>query len=219
MTDTAVRQLLKGINFKAYLPSQKMKVILNDFVDGGTLSAAVKSIYQLVKVNKQYTPLGQEFMDLARQYVGVLGDAQPADEPVSAGSAFGDTEYIPPAPVFQKQDQKEGPIDTNEGNLYDIVTSRDAKARAKDFGFDFDKKEHAEEFGRRLLAASNVSKYGAAILARALTGTILKHKLADLALLVLLQAAQTYDYQNAAQAEADATSANFYAEAIRKSRP
>ena len=205
VTDAAVRQLLKGINFKAFLPSQKMKVILNDFVDGGTLSAAVKAIYQLVKVNKQYAPLGQEFMELARQYVGVLGDdAQPADEPVSAGSAFGDTEYIPAAPVFQKQDPKEGPIDTNEGNLYDIVTSRDAKARAKDFGFDFDKKEHAEEFGRRLLAASNVSKYSAATLARALTGTILKHKLADLALLVLLQAAQTYDYQNAAQAEADA---------------
>lgn len=205
VTDAAVRQLLKGINFKAFLPSQKMKVILNDFVDGGSLSAAVKAIYQLVKVNKQYAPLGQEFMELARQYVGVLGDdAQPADEPVSAGSAFGDTEHIPAAPVFQKQDPKEGPIDTNEGNLYDIVTSRDAKARAKDFGFDFDKKEHAEEFGRRLLAASNVSKYGAATLARALTGTILKHKLADLALLVLLQAAQTYDYQNAAQAEADA---------------
>ena len=205
VTDAAVRQLLKGINFKAFLPSQKMKVILNDFVDGGTLSAAVKAIYQLVKVNKQYAPLGQEFMELARQYVGVLGDdAQPADEPVSAGSAFGDTEHIPPAPVFQKQDPKEGPIDTNEGNLYDIVTSRDAKARAKDFGFDFDKKEHAEEFGRRLLAASNVSKYSAAVLARALTGPILKHKLADLALLVLLQAAQTYDYQNAAQAEADA---------------
>ena len=205
VTDAAVRQLLKGINFKAFLPSQKMKVILNDFIDGGTLSAAVKAIYQLVKVNKQYAPLGQEFMELARQYVGVLGDdTQPADEPVSAGSAFGDTEHIPAAPVFQKQDPKEGPIDTNEGNLYDIVTSRDAKARAKDFGFDFDKKAHAEEFGRRLLAASNVSKYGAAILARALTGTILKHKLADLALLVLLQAALTYDYQNAAQAEADA---------------
>ena len=205
VTDAAVRQLLKGINFKAFLPSQKMKVILNDFVDGGTLSAAVKAIYQLVKVNKQYAPLGQEFMDLARQYVGVLGDdAQLADEPVSAGSAFGDTEHIPAAPVFQKQDPKEGPIDTNDGNLYDIVTSRDAKARAKDFGFDFDKKEHAEEFGRRLLVASNVSKYGAAILARALTGTILKHKLADLALLVLLQAAQTYDYQNATQAEVDA---------------
>lgn len=205
VTDAAVRQLLKGINFKAFLPSQKMKVILNDFVDGGTLSAAVKAIYQLVKVNKQYAPLGQEFMELARQYVGVLGDAaQPADEPVSAGSAFGDTEHIPAAPVFQKQDPKEGPIDTNEGNLYDIVTSRDAKARAKDFGFDFDKKEHAEEFGRRLLAASNISKYSAAVLARALTGPILKHKLADLALLVLLQAAQTYDYQNAAQAEADA---------------
>lgn len=205
VTDAAVRQLLKGINFKAFLPSQKMKVILNDFVDGGTLPAAVKAIYQLVKVNKQYAPLGQEFMDLARQYVGVLGDdAQPADEPVSAGSAFGDTGHIPAAPVFQKQDPKEGPIDTNEGNLYDIVTSRDAKARAKDFGFDFDKKEHAEEFGRRLLAASNVSKYSAVALARALTGTILKHKLADLALLVLLQAAQTYDYQNAAQAEADA---------------
>ena len=205
VTDAAVRRLLNGINFKAFLPSQKMKVILNDFVDGGTLSAAVKAIYQLVKVNKQYAPLGQEFMELARQYVGVLGDeAQPSDEPVSAGSAFGDTEHIPAAPVFQKQDPKEGPIDTNEGNLYDIVTSRDAKARAKDFGFDFDKKEHAEEFERRLLAASNVSKYGAATLARALTGTILKHKLADLALLVLLQAAQTYDYQNAAQAEADA---------------
>lgn len=205
VTDAAVRQLLKGINFKAFLPSQKMKVILNDFIDGGTLAAAVKAIYQLVKVNKQYAPLGQEFMELARQYVGVLGDdAQPTDEPVSAGSAFGDTEHIPAAPVFQKQDPKEGPIDTNEGNLYDIVTSRDAKARAKDFGFDFDKKEHAEEFGRRLLAASNVSKYSAATLARALTGTIIKHKLADLALLVLLQAAQTYDYQNAAQAEADA---------------
>lgn len=205
VTDAAVRQLLKGINFKAFLPSQKMKVILNDFIDGGTLSAAVKAIYQLVKVNKQYAPLGQEFMELARQYVGVLGDdAKPADEPVSAGSAFGDTEHIPAAPVFQKQDPKEGPIDTNEGNLYDIITSRDAKARAKDFGFDFDKKEHAEEFGRRLLAASNVSKYGAATLARALSGTILKHKLADLALLVLLQAAQTYDYQNAAQVEADA---------------
>ena len=205
VTDAAVRQLLKGINFKAFLPSQKMKVILNDFVDGGTLSAAAKAIYQLVKVNKQYAPLGQEFMDLARQYVGVLGvDAQPANEPVSAGSAFGDTEYIPAAPVFQKQDPKEGPIDTNSGNLYDIVTSRDAKARAKDFGFDFDKREHVEEFGRRLLAASNVSKYSAAVLARALTGPILKHKLADLALLVLLRAAQTYDYQNAAQAEADA---------------
>ena len=205
VTDAAVRQLLKGINFKAFLPSQKMKVILNDFVDGGTLSAAVKAIYQLVKVNKLYAPLGQEFMELARQYVGVLGDdAQPVDEPVSAGSAFGDTEHIPAAPVFQKQDPKEGPIDTNEGNLYDIVTSRDAKARAKDFGFDFDKKEHAEEFGRRILAASNVGKYSAATLARALTGTILKHKLADLALLVLLQAAQSYDYQNAAQAEADA---------------
>lgn len=204
VTDAAVRQLLKGINFKAFLPSQKMKAILNDFVDGGTLSAAVEAIYQLVKVNKQYAPLGQEFMELARQYVGVLGDdAQPADEPVSAGSAFGDTEHIPAAPVFQKQDPKEGPIDTNEGNLYDIVTSRDAKARAKDFGFDFDKKEHAEEFGRRLLAASNVGKYSAAVLARALTGPILKHKLADLALLVLLQATQTYDYQNAAQAEAD----------------
>lgn len=203
VTDAAVRQLLKGINFKAFLPSQKMKVILNDFVDGGTLSAAVKAIYQLVKVNKQYAPLGQEFMELARQYVGVLGDTQPADEPVSAGSAFGDTEYIPAAPVFQKQDPKEGPIDTNEGNLYDIVTSHDAKARAKDFGFDFAKKEHAEEFGRRLLSASNVGKYSAATLARALTGAILKHKLADLALLVLLQAAQTYDYQNAAQAEAD----------------
>lgn len=205
VTDAAVRQLLKGINFKAFLPSQKMKVILNDFIDGGALSAAVKAIYQLVKVNKQYAPLGQEFMELARQYVGVLGDdAQPADEPVSAGSAFGETEHIPAAPVFQKQDQKEGPINTNEGNLYDIVTSRDAKARAKDFGFDFDKKEHAEEFGRRLLAASNVSKYSAAVLARALTGTIMKHKLADLALLVLLNAAQTYDYQNAAQAETDA---------------
>lgn len=205
VTDAAVRQLLKGINFKAFLPSQKMKVILNDFIDGGTLSAAVKAIYQLVKINKQYAPLGQEFMELARQYVGVLGDdAQPSDEPVSAGSAFGDTEHIPAAPVFQKQDPKEGPIYTNEGALYDIVTSRDATARAKDFGFDFDKKEHAEEFARRLLAASNVSKYGAAILARALTGTILKHKLADLALLVLLQAAQTYDHQNAAQAEADA---------------
>ena len=205
VTDAAVRQLLKGINFKAFLPSQKMKVILNDFVDGGTLSAAVKAIYQLVKVNKQYAPLGQEFMELARQYVGVLGDeAHPADEPVSAGSAFGDTEHIPAAPVFQKQDPKEGPIDTNEGNLYDIVTSRDPKARAKDFGFDFDKKEHAEEFGRRLLAASNVGRYGSAVLARALTGTIVKHKLADLALLVLLQAAQQYDYQNAAQAEADA---------------
>lgn len=205
VTDAAVRQLLKGINFKAFLPSQKMKVILNDFVDGSTLSAAVKAIYQLVKVNKQYAPLGQEFMELARQYVGVLGDgAQPVDEPVSAGSAFDDTEHIPAAPVFQKQDPKEGPIDTNDGNLYDIVTSRDAKARAKDFGFDFDKKEHAEEFGRRLLAASNVSKYSAATLARALTGTILKHKLADLALLVLLQAAQMYDYQNTAQAEADA---------------
>lgn len=205
VTDAAVRQLLKGINFKAFLPSQKMRVILNDFVDGGTLSAAVKAIYQLVKVNKQYTPLGLEFMELARQYVAVLGDdAQPADEPVSAGSAFGDTEYIPAAPVFQKQDPKEGPIDTNEGNLYDIVTSRDAKARAKDFGFDFDKKEHAVEFGRRLLAASNVSKYSAATLARALSGAILKHKLADLALLVLLQAAQTYDHQNTAQAETDA---------------
>ena len=205
VTDAAVRQLLKGINFKAFLPSQKMKVILNDFVDGGTLSAAVKAIYQLVKVNKQYASLGQEFMELARQYAGVLGDdAQPADEPVSAGSAFGDTEHIPAAPVFQKQDPKEGPIDTNEGNLYDIITSRDAKARAKDFGFDFDKKGHAEEFGRRLFAASNVSKYSAATLARALTGTILKHKLADLALLVLLQAAQTYDYQNTAQAEVDA---------------
>lgn len=205
VTDAAVRQLLKGINFKAFLPSQKMKVILNDFIDGGTLSAAVKAIYQLVKVNKQYAPLGQEFMELASQYVGVLGDdAQAADEPVSAGSAFGDTEHLPPAPVFQKQDPKEGPIDTNEGNLYDIITSRDAKARANDFGFDFDKKVHAEEFGRRLLAASNVSKYSAATLARALTGTILKHKLADKALFVLLQAAQTYDYQNAAQAEADA---------------
>lgn len=205
VTDSAVRQLLKGINFKAFLPSQKMKVILNDFIDGGTLSAAVKAIYQLVKVNKQYAPLGQEFMELARQYVGVLGDeAQPADDPVSAGSAFGDTNHIPATPVFQKQDPKEGPIDTNEGNLYDIITSRDAKTRAKDFGFDFDKKEHAEEFGRRLMAASNVSKYSAATLARALTVTILKHKLADLALLVLLQAAQTYDYQNAAQSEADA---------------
>lgn len=205
VTDAAVRQLLKGINFKVLLPSQKMKVILNDFVEGGTLSAAVKAIYQLVKVNKQYAPLGQEFMELARQYVGVLGDdAQPADEPVSAGSAFGDTEHIPAAPVFQKQDPKEGPIDTNEGNLYDIVTNRDAKARAKDFGFDFDKKEHVEEFSRRLLAASNVGKYSAAVLARALTGPILKHKLADLALLVLLQAAQTYDFQNATQAEADA---------------
>lgn len=205
VTDSAVRQLLKGINFKAFLPSQKMKVILNDFIDGGTLHAAVKAIYQLVKVNKHYAPLGQEFMDLARQYVGVLGDdAQPADEPVSAGSAFGDTEHIPAAPVFQKQDPKEGPIYTNEGNLYDIVTSRDAKSRAKDFGFDFDKKEHAEEFGRRLLVASNVSKYSAAVLARSLAGTILKHKLADLALLVLLQAAQTYDYQNSAQAETDA---------------
>lgn len=203
VTDAAVRQLLKGINFKVFLPSQKMKVILNDFVDGGTLAAAAKAIYQLVKVNKHYAPLGQEFMELARQYVGVLGDGtQPADEPVSAGSAFGDTEHIPAAPVFQKQDPKEGPIDTNEGNLYDIVTSRDAKARAKDFGFDFDKKEHTEEFGRRLLAASNVGKYSAAVLARALTGPILKHKLADLALLVLLQAAQMYDYQNAAQAEA-----------------
>lgn len=205
VSDAAVRQLLKGINFKAFLPSQKMKVILNDFVDGGTLSAAVKAIYQLVRVNKQYAPLGQEFVELARQYVGVLGDdGQPADEPVSAGSAFGDTEHIPAAPAFQKQDPKEGPIDTNEGNIYDIVTSRDAKARAKDFGFDFDKKEHAEEFGRRLLAASNVGKYSAAVLAHALTGPILKHKLADLALLVLLQAAQTYDYQNTAQAEADA---------------
>ena len=204
VTDAAVRQLLRGINFKAFLPSQKLKVILNDFIDGGTLSAAVKAIYQLVKVNKQYAPLGQEFMELASQYVGVLGDdAQPADEPVSAGSAFGDTEHIHSAPVFQKQDPKEGPIDTNEGNLYDIITSRDAKARAKDFGFDFDKKEHAEEFGRRLLAATNVSRYGAAVLARALTGAIVKHKLADLALLVLLQAAKTYDYQNAAQAEAD----------------
>lgn len=205
VTDAAVRQLLKGINFKAFLPSQKMKVILNDFIDGGTLSAAVKAIYQLVKVNKQYTPLGQEFMELARQYVGVLGDdAQAADEPVSAGSAFGDTEHTTAAPVFQKQDPKEGPIDTNEGNLYDIVTSRDAKARAKDFGFNFDKKEHAEEFARRLLAASNVGRYAASVLARALSGTIMKHKLADLALLVLLQAAQQYDYQNSAQAEADA---------------
>lgn len=205
VTDAAVRQLLKGINFKAFLPSQKMKVILNDFVDGGTLSAAVKAIYQLVKVNKQYAPLGQEFMGLARQYVGVLGDdAQPADEPVSAGSAFGDTEHLPPAPVFQKQDPKEGPIDTNEGNLYDIVTARDAKARAKDFGFDFDNKAHAEEFARRLLAASNVNRYAASVLSRALSGAILKHKLADLALLVLLQAAQQYDYQNAAQAAADA---------------
>ena len=205
VTDAAVRQLLKGINFKAFLPSQKMKVILNDFIDGGTLAAAVKAIYQLVKVNKQYAPLGQEFMDLARQYVGVLGDdAQAAVDPVSAGSAFGDTEHIPAAPVFQKQDPKEGPIDTNEGNLYDIVTSRDATARAKDFGFDFDKKDHAEEFGRRLLPASNSHRYSAATLARALGTTILKHKLADLALFVLLQAAQTYDYQNAAQAEADA---------------
>lgn len=150
VTDAAVRQLLKGINFKAFLPSQKMKVILNDFIDGGTLSAAVKAIYQLVRVNKQYAPLGQEFMELARQYVGVLGDdAQSADEPASAGSAFGDTEHIPTAPVFQKQDPKEGPIDTNEGNLYDIVTARDAKARAKDFGFDFDNKAHAEEFASR----------------------------------------------------------------------
>lgn len=205
VTDAAVRQLLKGINFKAFLPSQKMKVILNDFVDGGTLSAAVKAIYQLVKVNKQYTQLGQEFMELARQYVGVLGDdAQPADEPVSAGSAFGDTEHIPAAPVFQKQDPKEGPIDTNEGNLYDIVTASDAKARAKDFGFDFDNKAHAEEFARRLQAASNVNHYAASVLVRALSGVILKHKLTDLALLVLLQAAQQYDYQNAAQAEADA---------------
>lgn len=205
VTDAAVRQLLKGINFKAFLPSQKMKVILNDFVDGGTLAAAVKAVYQLVKVNKQYATLGQEFMELARQYVGVLGDdAQPADEPVSAGSAFGDTEHIPAAPVFQKQDPKEGPIDTNEGNLYDIVTNRDAKTRAKDFGFDFDKKEHAEEFSRRLLSATNSHRYNAAALARALGVTILKHKLADLALFVLLQAAQTYDYQNAAQAEADA---------------
>lgn len=205
VTDAAVRQLMKGINFKAFLPSQKMKVILNDFIDGGTLSAAVKAIYQLVKVNKQYAPLGQEFMELARQYVGVLGDeAQAADEPVSAGSAFGDTEYIPAAPVFQKQDPKEGPIDTNEGNLYDIVTARDAKARAKDFGFDFDNKAHAEEFARRLLAAPNVNRYAASVLSRALSGAILKHKLADLALLVLLQAAQQYDYQNAAQAEADA---------------
>ena len=205
VTDAAVRQLLKGINFKAFLPSQKMKVILNDFVDGGTLSAAVKAIYQLIKVNKQYTQLGQEFMELARQYVGVLGDdAQPADEPVSAGSAFGGTEHIPAAPAFQKQDPKEGPIDTNEGNLYDIVTARDAKARAKDFGFDFDNKAHAEEFARRLLAASNVNRYAASVLGHALSGAILKHKLADLALLVLLQAAQQYDYQNAAQAEADA---------------
>lgn len=205
VTDAAVRQLLKGINFKAFLPSQKMKVILNDFVDGGTLSAAVKAIYQLVKVNKQYTQLGQEFMELARQYVGVLGDdAQPADEPVSAGSAFGDTEHIPAAPVFQKQDPKEGPIDTNEGNLYDIVTASDAKARAKDFGFDFDNKAHAEEFARRLQAASNVNHYAASVLVRALSGVILKHKLTDLALLVLLQAAQQYDYQNAARAEADA---------------
>lgn len=205
VTDGAVRQLLKGINFKAFLPSQKMKDILNDFVDGGTLSAAVKAIYQLVKVNKQYAPLGQEFMELARQYVGVLGDdAQPADEPVSAGSAFGDTEHNPAAPVFQKRDTKEGPIDTNDGNLYDIVTARDAKARAKDFGFDFDNKTHAEEFARRLLAASNVNRYSASVLGHALSGAILKHKLADLALLVLLQAAQQYDYQNAAQAEADA---------------
>lgn len=205
VTDASVRQLLKGINFKAFLPSQKMKVILNDFVDGGTLSAAVKAIYQLVKINKQYAPLGQEFMELARQYVGVLGDdAQHADEPVSAGSAFGDTEHIPAAPVFQKQDPKEGPIDTNEGNLYDIVTARDAKASAKDFGFDFDNKAHAEEFARRLLVASNVNRYAASVLARALSGVILKHKLADLALLVLLQAAQQYDYQNAAQTEADA---------------
>ena len=205
VTDASVRQLLKGINFKAFLPSQKMKVILNDFIDGGTLSAAVKAIYQLVKVNKQYATLGQEFMELARQYVGVLGDdAQPVDEPVSAGSAFGDTEHIPAAPVFQKQDPKEGPIDTNEGNLYDIVTARDAKARAKDFGFDFGNKAHAEEFARRLLAASNVNRYAASVLSRALSGAILKHKLADLALLVLLQAAQQYDYQNAAQAEADA---------------
>lgn len=205
VTDAAVRQLLKGINFKAFLLSQKMKVILNDFVDGGTLAAAVKAVYQLVKVNKQYAPLGQEFMELARQYVGVLGDdAQPADEPVSAGSAFGDTEHIPAAPVFQKQDPKEGPIDTNDGNLYDIVTARDAKARAKDFGFDFDNKAHAEEFARRLLAASNVNRYAASVLGHALSGAILKHKLADLALLVLLQAAQQYDYQNAAQAESDA---------------
>ena len=205
VTDGAIRRLLNGINFKAFLPSQKMKVILNDFVDGGTLSAAVKAIYQLVKVNKQYTQLGQEFMELARQYVGVLGDdAQPADEPVSAGSAFGDTEHIPAAPVFQKQDPKEGPIDTNEGNLYDIVTARDAKARAKDFGFDFDNKAHVEEFARRLLATSNVNRYAASVLGRALSGAILKHKLADLALLVLLQAAQQYDYQNAAQAETDA---------------
>lgn len=204
VTDAAVRQLLKGINFKSFLPSQKMKVILNDFIDGGTLSAAVKAIYQLVKVNKQYAPLGQEFMELTRQYVGVLGDdAQPADGPVSAGSAFGDTEHIPAAPVFQKQDPKEGPIDTNGGNLYDIVTARDAKARAKDFGFDFDNKAHAEEFARRLLAATNVSRYAASVLSSALSGAIMKHKLADLALLVLLQAAQQYDYQNAAQAEAD----------------
>lgn len=205
VTDAAVRQLLKGINFKAFLPSQKLKVILNDFFDGGALSAAAKAIYQLVKVNKQYAPLGQEFMELARQYVGLLGDdAQAADEPVSAGSAFGDTERLPQAPVFQKQDPKEGPIDTNEGNLYDIVTARDAKARAKDFGFDFDKKEHAEEFSSRLLSASNVGRYAASVLSRALSGAILKHKLADLALLVLLQAAQQYDYKNAAQAEADA---------------
>lgn len=205
VTDAAIRQLLKGINFKAFLPSQKMKIILSDFIDGGTLSAAVKAIYQLVKVNKQYAPLGQEFMELARQYVGVLGDdAQPADEPVSAGSAFGGTEHIPAAPVFQKQDPKEGPIDTNEGNLYDIVTAGDAKARAKDFGFDFDNKAQAEEFAIRLLAASNVRRYAASVLARALSGAILKHKLADLALLVLLQAARQYDYQNAAQAEADA---------------
>lgn len=205
VTDAAVLQLLKGINFKSFLPSQKMKVILNDFIDGGTLSAAVKAIYQLVKVNKQYAQLGQEFMELARQYVGVLGDgAQPADEPVSAGSAFGDTEHIPAAPVFQKQDPKEGPINTNEGNLYDIVTARDAKARAKDFGFDFDNKAHAEEFARRLLAAPNASRYAASVLSRALSGAIMKHKLADLALLVLLQAAQQFDYQNAAQADADA---------------
>lgn len=205
VTDAAVRQLLKGINFKAFLPSQKMKVILNDFIDGGALSAAVKAIYLLVKVNKQYAPLGQEFMELARQYVSMLGDdAQPADEPVSAGSAFGDTEHIPAAPVFQKQDPKEGPIDTNEGNLYVIVTARDAKARAKDFGFDFDNMAHAKEFARRLLAASNVSRYAASVLSRALSGTILKHKLANLALLVLLQAAQQYDYQNAAQVESDA---------------
>lgn len=83
VTDASVRQLLKGINFKAFLPSQKMKVILNDFIDGGALSAAVKAIYQLVKVNKQYATLGQEFMELARQYVGMLGDdAQAADDRV-----------------------------------------------------------------------------------------------------------------------------------------